>query len=214
MLWKSAILKAPENSGCERRWNIFLAMPQGPERRCAMWIELINTTFLSTSGSIGCTILQVGHFSSSHTMHDLFWPCSGCSELLSAKFPLVSICSSHLQHCLAHFCRPQNSSKFCFFSSAKVLREFRETFAEEFCVWWAFRVAYSLYFCYAISIALENNSLIDVLCNRKYCLYVKLIFSVFIFPLTISTIQIKSWQSHEINEILSRNSCKTFAKEK
>ena len=82
---------------------------------CAMWIELINTTFLSTSGSIGCTILQVGHFSSSHTMHDLFGLCSGCSELLSAKFPLVSICSSHLQHCLAHFCRPQNPSKFCFF---------------------------------------------------------------------------------------------------
>ena len=29
--------------------------------------------------------------------------------------------------------RPQNPSKFCFFPSAKVLREFREIFAEEFC---------------------------------------------------------------------------------
>ena len=28
---------------------------------------------------------------------------------------------------------PQNPSKFCIFSSAKVLREFRETLAEEFC---------------------------------------------------------------------------------
>ena len=33
-----------------------------------------------------------------------------------------------------------------------------------------------------ILVALQNNSLIDFLCNRKYFLFVKLIFSVFIFP--------------------------------
>ena len=33
-----------------------------------------------------------------------------------------------------------------------------------------------------IVVALQNNSLIDVLFNRKYCLYVNFIFSVFIFP--------------------------------
>ena len=33
-----------------------------------------------------------------------------------------------------------------------------------------------------ILVALQNNCLIDVLCNRKYFLCVKLIFSLFIFP--------------------------------
>merc|ERR1711911_439051 len=61
-------------------------------------------------------------------------------------------------------------------------------------------------------VVLQNNSLIDVLCNRKYCLYVKLIFSVFIFPLIILTIQIKSWQSHQINKILPRKFCGIPAK--
>ena len=56
-------------------------------------------------------------------------------------------------------------------------------------------------------VALQNNSFIDVWCNRKYCLYVKFIFSVFIFPLIISTIQIKRWQSHQSNEILQREFC-------
>ena len=48
--------------------------------------------------------------------------------------------------------------------------------------------------------------------QQKVCLYVKLIFSVFIFPLIISTIQIKSWQSHQINEILPRKFCGIPAK--
>ena len=41
-----------------------------------------------------------------------------------------------------------------------------------------------LLFCISamLLVALQNNSLIDVLCSRKYCLYVKFIFSVFIFP--------------------------------
>ena len=41
-----------------------------------------------------------------------------------------------------------------------------------------------LLFCIStmILVALQNISLIDVLCNRKYFLFVKLIFSVFIFP--------------------------------
>ena len=33
-----------------------------------------------------------------------------------------------------------------------------------------------------ILVALQNNSLIDVLFNKKYWLFVKFIFSVFIFP--------------------------------
>ena len=33
-----------------------------------------------------------------------------------------------------------------------------------------------------ILVALQNNSLIDVLCNKKYVLFVNYIFSVFIFP--------------------------------
>ena len=77
--------------------------------------------------------------------------------------------------------RPQNPSKFCFFSSAKVLREFRETFAEEFCNFDGRSGLPTLCISAMILVALQNNSLIDVLCNRKYCLYVKLIFPVFIF---------------------------------
>ena len=50
-------------------------------------------------------------------------------------------------------------------------------------------------------VALQYNSLIYELCNRKDCLYVRLIFSVFIFPLIISTIQRNNWQSHQINGI-------------
>ena len=41
-----------------------------------------------------------------------------------------------------------------------------------------------------ILLVLQNNSLIDVLFNIKYCLLVKFIFSVFIFKK-------KSWQSHQ-----------------
>ena len=43
-----------------------------------------------------------------------------------------------------------------------------------------------------ILVALQNNSFINVLCNREYCLNVKFIFSVFIFPEIISTIQKES----------------------
>ena len=80
--------------------------------------------------------------------------------------------------------RPQNRSKFIFFSSAKVLL--------------------TLCISAMVLVALQNSSLIDVLCNRKYCLYVKLIISVFILHLIISTIHKKSWQSHQIYETLPR----------
>ena len=76
--------------------------------------------------------------------------------------------------------RPQNQSKFCFFSSAKVLRESRGSFAKELCYFDGRPGLPTLCISAMILVALQNNSLIDVLCNRKYCLYVKLIFSVFI----------------------------------
>ena len=72
--------------------------------------------------------------------------------------------------------------KQVFFSSAKVLREFRGTFAEELCYFDGRSGLPTLCISAMILVALKNNSLIYVLCNRKYCLFVKLIFSVFIFP--------------------------------
>ena len=63
---------------------------------------------------------------------------------------------------------PQNLSKF-FYSSAKVLWEFRETFAEEFCYFDGRSGLPTLCISAIILVALQNNSSIDVLCNRKYC---------------------------------------------
>ena len=62
-----------------------------------------------------------------------------------------------------------------FFSSSKVLRG-------EFCNFDGRSGLPTLCIFSMILVALQNNSLIDVLCNRKYCLYVKFIFPVFIFP--------------------------------
>ena len=54
-----------------------------------------------------------------------------------------------------------------------------------------------------ILVALQNNSLIGVLCNKKYFFFVKFISSVFIFPLIISIIQ-KKLAIPKINKILQR----------
>ena len=71
---------------------------------------------------------------------------------------------------------------FVFFSSAKVLRESRGSSAEEFGYVDGRSGLPTLCISAMILVALQNNSLIDVLCNRKYFLYVKFSFSVFIFP--------------------------------
>ena len=70
---------------------------------------------------------------------------------------------------------------FVIFSSAKVLGESRGSSAEEFCYFDGRSGLPTLCISAMILVALQNNSLIDVLCNRKYYLFVKLIFSVFIF---------------------------------
>ena len=75
----------------------------------------------------------------------------------------------------------KTQASFEFFSSAKVFWEFRETFAEEFCNFDGRSGLPTLCISAMILVALQNNSLIDVSCNKKYCLFVKLIFSVFIF---------------------------------
>ena len=87
-----------------------------------------------------------------------------------------------LNSCVRPCSAPKTQASFVFFSSAKVLREFRETFAEEFCNFDGRSGLPTLCISAMILVALQNNSLIDVLCNRKYFLFVKLIFSVFIFP--------------------------------
>ena len=64
----------------------------------------------------------------------------------------------------------------------QVLRESRGSSAEEFYYFDGRSGLPTLCISAMILVALQNNSLIDVLCNRKYFLFVKLIFSVFIFP--------------------------------
>ena len=76
----------------------------------------------------------------------------------------------------------KTEASFVFFSSAKVLQESRGSSAEEFCYFDGRSGWPTLCISAMILVALKNNSLIDVLCNRKYFLFVKLIFSVFIFP--------------------------------
>ena len=61
----------------------------------------------------------------------------------------------------------------------KVLQDFRETFVEEFCKFDGRSGLPTLCISAMILIALQNNTY--DLCNRKYCLYVKFFFSVFIF---------------------------------
>ena len=64
----------------------------------------------------------------------------------------------------------------------KVLQDFRETFVEEFCKFDGRSGLPTLCISAMILVALQNNSFFNVLCNRKYFFFVKLIFSVFIFP--------------------------------
>ena len=71
---------------------------------------------------------------------------------------------------------------FVFFSTAKALRECRGSSAEEFCYFDGHSGLPTLCISAMILVALQNNSLIDVSCNRKYFLFEKLIFSVFISP--------------------------------
>ena len=78
--------------------------------------------------------------------------------------------------------RPQIKTEASFFSSAKVLRVSSWSSAEEFCYFDGRSGLPTLCVSAMILVALQNNSLIDDLCNRKYFLFVKLIFSVFIFP--------------------------------
>ena len=63
---------------------------------------------------------------------------------------------------------PKTQASF-FLSSEKVLGEFRETFAEEFCYFDGRSGLPTLCISAIILVALQNNSSIDVLCNRKYC---------------------------------------------
>ena len=80
------------------------------------------------------------------------------------------------------YTQTKTEASFVFFSSAKVMRESRGSSAEEFCYFERRSELPTLCISAMILVALQNNSLIDVLCNRKYFLLVKLIFSVFIFP--------------------------------
>ena len=101
----------------------------------------------------------------------MFCPVQGLSKFINNV--MIELQPSQLY-------RPQNRSKFCFFSSAKVLRESRGSSAEEFCYFDGRSGLPTLCISAMILVALQNNSLIDVLFNRKYFLFVKLIFSVFI----------------------------------
>ena len=44
MLWKSTVLKAPGNSGCERRWNFYLACWK-------IWITLADNSLMLAQGN-------------------------------------------------------------------------------------------------------------------------------------------------------------------
>ena len=81
-------------------------------------------------------------------------------------------------HKMRDLARPQNQGKFLFFF---LQQKFCGSF--EFCYFDGRSGLPSLCISAMILVALQNNSLIEVLCNRKYFLSVKLIFSVFIFSL-------------------------------
>ena len=62
----------------------------------------------------------------------------------------------------------KTQASFVFYSSAKVLRESRGSSAEEFCYFDGRSGLPTLCISAMILVALKNNSLINVLCNRKY----------------------------------------------
>ena len=69
---------------------------------------------------------------------------------------------------------PKTQASFVFFS-AKVLREFRETFAEEFCNFDGRSGFHSLCISAMILVALQNNSLIDEIGEiYLFCIYFSL----------------------------------------
>ena len=95
---------------------------------------------------------------------------------------LIGFCITRLENPLSGWNRTSKPKQDLFCSSAKVLWESRGSSAEEFCYLDGRSGLPTLCISTMILVALQNNSLIDVLCTRKNFLLVKLIFSVFISP--------------------------------